>query len=78
MVPTQDIAGVRKLGQWKRAYQKYFGIAFLLAALFHLLVTSVYYVATEREPTEVSVSVEKREYDLVQPPVKFELRATAK
>jgi len=75
MKSSQDIVGVRKLGQWKRAYQKYFGIAFLLAALFHLLVTSTYYVATEREPTEVSVSVEKREYDLVQPPVKFELRA---
>jgi hypothetical protein len=75
MKPSQDIVGVRRLGQWKRAYQKYFGLAFLLAALFHLLVTSIYHVATEREPTEVSVSVEKHEYDLVQPPVKFDLRA---
>jgi hypothetical protein len=67
--------GIRQAGQWKRTYQKYFAVAFLLAALFHLLVTSIYHVATERPPTEVNVSVEKKEYDLVQPPVKFELRA---
>ena len=67
--------GIRQLGQWKRSYQKYFAVAFLLAALFHLLITSIYYVAVERPPTEVNVTVEKKEYDLVQPPVKFELRA---
>lgn len=72
---SNEQRGLRQLGQWKRAYQKYFAVGFLLAALLHLLVTSVYYVATERPPTEVTVSVEKREYDLVQPPVKFELRA---
>ena len=66
---------LRQQGVWKRTYQKYFAIGFLLAALLHLLITSVYYVATERLPAEISVSVEKREYDLVQPPVKFELRA---
>lgn len=72
---SNEHRGIRQLGQWKRTYQKYFGLAFLLAALLHLLVTTIYQVATERPPTEVSVNVEKREYDLVQPPVKFELRA---
>jgi len=67
--------GSQRLGQWKRTYQKYFAIGFLLAALLHLIITSVYHVATERPPTEVTVMVEKMEYDLVQPPVKFELRA---
>ncbi|MGB2869731.1 MAG: DUF4159 domain-containing protein [Bacteroidota bacterium] len=65
----------RKLGQWKGAYQKYFAIAFVLAALLHLLTTFSYYVATHQESNEMSVSVERSDYDLIQPPVKFELRA---
>ena len=74
MAPERN-TGLQRLGQWRQTYQKYFAIGFLLAALLHLVVTSVYHVATERPPTEVTVMVEKREYDLVQPPVKFELRA---
>ncbi|MBI3578374.1 MAG: DUF4159 domain-containing protein [Ignavibacteriales bacterium] len=67
--------GSRRFGRWRKQYQRYFGIAFLIAAFFHLIITSVYHVVTERKPTEVTTSVERKEYDLVQPPVKFELRA---
>lgn len=74
-MPKTSEQGFRKIGVWKKQYQRYFGIAFLIAALFHLIITSVYHVVTERKPTEVTTSVERKEYDLVQPPVKFELRA---
>ena len=65
----------RQLGQWRKAYQRYFALAFAIAALLHLLLTGTYYFAT-REPEEtVGVMVSKTEYDLVQPPVRFEIRA---
>jgi hypothetical protein len=65
----------RTLGQWKRTYQRYFAAGFIIAVLVHVLVTYLYQTATEQPAREVSVTVEKPEYDLVQPPVKFELRA---
>ncbi len=67
--------GLQSVGTWRKSYQKYFAIGFLIAAILHLLVTSVYHVATERPATEVGVTVERKEYELVQPPVKFEIRA---
>ncbi|HXG39060.1 MAG TPA: DUF4159 domain-containing protein [Bacteroidota bacterium] len=63
------------LGGWKKTYQRYFAIAFLIAAGVHLLTTYVYHTATEEPTREVTVAVEREEYDLVQPPIKFELRA---
>ncbi|MBI3789132.1 MAG: hypothetical protein HY276_12860, partial [Ignavibacteriales bacterium] len=74
-MPNKSEQGSRRFGRWRKQYQRYFGIAFLIAAFFHLIITSVYHVVTERKPTEVTTSVERKEYDLVQPPVKFELRA---
>lgn len=74
-MPEHTNIGLRPPGSWKKGYQKYFAIAFLIAAIAHLIVTGIYHVATERPPSEVGVMVERKEYDLVQPPVKFELRA---
>ncbi|MEX1274555.1 MAG: DUF4159 domain-containing protein [Bacteroidota bacterium] len=74
-MPEKTNRELRPPGSWRKSYQKYFALAFLIAALAHLTVTGVYHVATERAPTEVGVMVERKEYELVQPPVKFELRA---
>jgi hypothetical protein len=65
----------KRTGQWRRAYQKYFATAFLIAAALHLTLTISYQIATQEPPKEVSVLVERKEYELIQPPVKFELRA---
>lgn len=74
--PSEKKSGFsRSVGRWKRSYQKYFAIAFLIAALFHLFVTYLYHVSTEAPSHEVTVILEKKEYELVQPSVKFELRA---
>jgi hypothetical protein len=67
--------GGRALGQWKRAYQRYFALAFLIVALIHLLLTGTWFFATYESEGGAIVSVEQSEYDLVQPPIKFEIRA---
>lgn len=73
---TPATAGPRiALGQWKQTYQKYFALAFLIAAAFHLVATFSFKVATTERRREASVQVESEGYDLVEPPVRFELRA---
>lgn len=74
-MPDKPNIALRPPGAWRKSYQKYFAIAFLIAALAHLMVTGIYRVSTERPPSEVGVTVERKEYELVEPPVKFELRA---
>lgn len=65
----------RKLGQWKGAYQKYLAMAFLMAAAAHVMTTFLYQVSTEEPAREVTTDISIEEYDLVQPPVRFEVRA---
>jgi hypothetical protein len=63
------------LGQWKRTYQRMFALGFLIAAGLHLMLTFSFRVATTERAHEATVQAEGEGYDLVQPPVRFELRA---
>ena len=64
-----------QLGQWKKTYQKFFALAFLIAAGIHVIATLSWHVATTERVHDVGVQVETEGYDLVEPPVRFELRA---
>ncbi|GEM_PF-489383 len=72
---SENLTSGRSLGQWKRVYQRYFALAFLIAALIHILATGSWFLATYEADHAVTVGTETSEYDLVQPPVKFEIRA---
>lgn len=74
--PTPALAGTGvTLGQWKRTYQRFFALAFLIAAGLHLVATFSFKIATTERHREASVLVESEGYDLVEPPIRFELRA---
>ena len=65
----------RGLGQWRRTYQRFFALAFAIAAAIHLILTGTFWFATRETEHGAMVTTVRTEYDIVQPPVKFEIRA---